>query len=207
MRRVFLVFEPFVVHGRLRFFAPEELNQLIFDTSVKARARTTPVTDPLPTPSNSRQQGLGYLIRLAHRAFQQTLADRLERHAITASQWTVLRALWDEDNYSQVDLARRIHVEKASLTPVLEALERRGLVRRRQSLNDRRVWNVELTKVGRQLRKGLLPYATQVNTLASEGLSKTEIDTFRHVLQKLIANLSRDAPDPEGGHSNQADLP
>jgi MarR family transcriptional regulator, organic hydroperoxide resistance regulator len=174
---------------------------------VKTRVRTPPLTSRFPTSSNSRQQGLGYLVRLAHRAFQQTLADRLEPHNITAAQWTILRALWDEDNYSQVDLARRIHVEKASLTPVLEALERTGLVRRRRSPYDRRVWNVQLTKMGRQLRKGLLPYAAQVNALASEGLSKTEVDTLKHLLQKLTNNLRRESIDPAGDLSNQTDPP
>lgn len=136
-----------------------------------------------------RQEGLGYLVRLAHRGFLRTLAARLAPHNITASQWTTLRALWDEDGYSQVDLAQRINVEKASLTSVLDALERRGLAQRLRSAEDRRVWNVQLTKAGRDLKKDLLPYAAEVNALASSGLSKAEVDEFRRILQKVISNL------------------
>ena len=101
-----------------------------------------------------------------------------------------MRALWDEDNFSQIELAKRIHVEKASLTSVLDALEKRGLARRLPDLRDRRARKVQLTKAGRDLKKELLPYAAQGNALATRGFSKTELVALKGFLQRIIINLN-----------------
>src|ERR1700694_1905313 len=73
---------------------------------------------------------VGYLARYAHRAFVKALADELAPHGLLTAQWSVLRILWDIEGLTQVELAERMRVEKASLTGVLEGMERRGLILR-----------------------------------------------------------------------------
>src|SRR2546423_6601881 len=73
-------------------------------------------------------QSVGYLARYAHRAFAKALAAELAPHGILGAQWSVLRVLWEQEGLSQVDLAERMRVEKASLTSVLDAMERRRLI-------------------------------------------------------------------------------
>lgn len=140
-------------------------------------------------PTSLQHKGMGYLVRQAHRSFLRVLADLLRSHDITPAQWTLLRALWQEDGYNQVELAQRIHVEKASLTSVLDSLQRRNLIERIRSTEDRRMWNVYLTAAGRRLRLELLPYAGKTDAIAAKGLSAEEVAEFRRLLLRVIVNL------------------
>lgn len=139
--------------------------------------------------SKHHRDGLGFLVRHVHRAFARVLAERLAPSGITPAQWTILRALWQEDGCSQVELAARVRVEKASLTHVLISLERRGLIVRERSEEDRRRWYVRLTDEGRALEPELLPHAAEIDAMATESLSPEQVATLKSLLAVLLKNL------------------
>lgn len=145
--------------------------------------------DASPVDAEFEHEPLGYLVRHAHRAFARVLSERLLEHDISSGQWTALRALWREDGYSQVELAQRIRVEKASLTALLESLEKKGLIRRERCEEDKRRWNVHLTKPGHALEAVLMPIAPEIEKLAIKGLTKDESATLRKLLVKVWNNL------------------
>jgi len=89
-------------------------------------------------PHALTDRSLSFLVRQAHRAFVATLADRLLPHGVSVAEWALLRRLWQEEGFTQVDLADRMRVRKASLTSVLASLEHKGLVRRTRRGADRR---------------------------------------------------------------------
>lgn len=132
---------------------------------------------------------VGYLARYAHRALVKALADELEPHGILTTQWSVLRILWDIEGLTQVELAERMRVEKASLTGVLDAMERRGLIIRERNTDDRRKINITLTAQGRRLKPQLLPHAAKINRKATRGMTEAETLELRRLLAKLIQNL------------------
>jgi DNA-binding MarR family transcriptional regulator len=134
-------------------------------------------------------QSVGYLTRYAHRAFAKALAGELAPHGILGAQWSVLRVLWEQEGLSQVDLAERMRVEKASLTSVLDAMERRKLIVRSRNSDDRRKVNISLTSHGRSLKAQLLPYGVSINRRATRGMSVEEIDQLRGLLARVIRNL------------------
>jgi DNA-binding MarR family transcriptional regulator len=134
---------------------------------------------------------LGYLARYAHRAFVKALAGEIEPHGILAAQWSVLRILWDIEGLTQVELAERMRVEKASLTGVVEGMERRGLILRVRNEDDRRKINITLTAQGRRLKSQLLPHAAKINRKATRGMTDAETSQLRGLLAKLIQNLER----------------
>ena len=136
-------------------------------------------------------QSVGYLARYAHRAFAKALAGELAPHGILGGQWSVLRVLWEQEGLSQVDLAERMRVEKASLTSVLDAMERRKLIVRTRNSDDRRKVNINLTSHGRGLKARLLPYGASINRRATRGMSATEADQLRGLLARVIRNLER----------------
>jgi len=138
---------------------------------------------------------IGYLIRYAHRALVRSLASGLKEHDISPAQWSALRELWKEDGYSQVELAQRIRVEKASLTSVLDSLESRGLIRRVRSGEDRRRSNVYLTEAGRASESLLIPSAIAANRQALAGIAEDKLAIFREVLVRLLRNLDPESLD------------
>jgi len=140
-------------------------------------------------PQLNLNQSVGYLARYAHRAFAKALAGELAPHDILGGQWSVLRVLWEQEGLSQVDLAERMRVEKASLTSLLDAMERRKLIVRSRNSADRRKVNINLTAYGRSLKAQLLPYGVSINRRATRGMSTAEVDQLRGLLARVIRNL------------------
>jgi DNA-binding MarR family transcriptional regulator len=135
------------------------------------------------------EQSLGYRIRYTYRAFVKALGDELGPHQVTTSQWSALRALWQQEGLSQVELAQRMMVEKASLTPVLKAMAAGGLIKRTRNSEDRRKVNIFLTVAGRRLKSDVLPVGGKINKRATRGLSAAEIQQLHALLTRIMVNL------------------
>jgi DNA-binding MarR family transcriptional regulator len=163
---------------------------------IMARANQTPATLPTgeggPAPA-AADPSLGYLIRYAHRAFVKALAQELEPHGISTGEWSALRVLWMREGSSQVELAERMRVEKASLTGVLNSLEAKGLIVRARNRDDRRKINLRLTPAGRRLEARLLACAHAINEKATQGLPPAQVGEVRSLLTAFIANLEQPA--------------
>jgi len=133
--------------------------------------------------------GLGMLLRDANAVFNRVLREELSQHGISFSQYQHLRQLWRADGLAQVELSRRIGIETASSTAVIDQLEKLGLIRRKRDAGDRRRIIVTLTPAGRALEKPLDNCAIAVNLRARDGLSKAEVAGLFDAVGKIIANL------------------
>jgi DNA-binding MarR family transcriptional regulator len=144
-----------------------------------------------------RRESLGYLTRYSHRALVKVLSQKLDRHRLLAAQWSVLRVLWRQEGLTQrltqrltqVELADAMRVEKASLTGLLNGMERAGLISRRRNPDDRRKINIRLTARGRRLEREVLPYAAEIDRQATRGLTAAETETLKALLARIITNL------------------
>ena len=135
------------------------------------------------------QQSLGYQVRYAYRTFVKVLADELGPHRVTTGQWAALRVLWQHEGLSQVELAQRMMVEKASLTAVLKAMEAEGLITRTRNADDRRKVNIFLTASGRRLKTKILPLVGKINRRATRRFSDAEVHQLRALLARMMINL------------------
>ena len=70
---------------------------------------------------------------------------------LTVTQAYILRALYFHDGQRPMDLAHGIGREATAFTPVLDALERAGLIQRHPNTEDRRSIRIDLTIKGRTL--------------------------------------------------------
>ncbi len=140
-------------------------------------------------PYGLTDRSLSFLVRRAHRAFVARLADRLVPHRVSAAEWAVLRRLWQQEGFTQVALADRMRVRKASLTSVLASLEHKGFLRRIRRGEDRRKYHLFLTKRGRDLKEELLPIGVAINRKAVAGIDPGDAGLVVHLLEKVITNL------------------
>ncbi len=129
------------------------------------------------------------LISVAARLFARTLQTRLASHGVSAGQWPLLLYLWEQDGLSQKQLSRRVQIEEPTTTRTLGRMERDGLVFRKRDEKDRRRINVFLTMRGKELREELLPFAQEVNTLATHGLSDQDKTKINSLLTYIISRL------------------
>jgi DNA-binding MarR family transcriptional regulator len=157
------------------------------------------------TPARPPKTGIGMLLRDADSAFNRYLTAQLAVHGVTFGQFQHLRNLWVEDGLTQAELSRRIGIEMASSTAILDSLEAGKLITRVRNAADRRKINVFLTPAGAALEKALMTCATDANKRASKGLSKAEVAHLFTLAGRIIENFK--TLRAAGASSVKADLP
>lgn len=135
------------------------------------------------------EDSTSHLLSVAARLFTRTLQVRLTSHGVSTGQWPLLLYLWEKDGLSQKQLSRRVQIEEPTTTRTLDRMERDGLVFRQRDENDRRRIKVFLTPHGRQLREELIPFAQEVNALATHGLSDQDKTKINYLLSYIISRL------------------
>ena len=125
--------------------------------------------------------------------FAKALRARLQSHKLTPGQWFFLRALWEEEGLSQRELSRRVGTTEPTTVSALRLLERNGLIRRQRNENDRRTINIFLTEAAQKLKREVLPYALEVNAVATKGLSKDELSELHRMLGTIRDNLAAES--------------
>lgn len=160
--------------------------------------------------SNPPPIGIGKLLRRSHLAFSKIFRDRLKEYGVNFSEFIHLERLWYDDGLNQTELSRRVGIETASSTSVLDALEKRGYIRRERDARDRRNVRVFLEPAGREFEAKLLECAAQINAIAREGLSKSDIATFFRITSAIAGNLeahNRGTTDTHGRSAANAGTP
>lgn len=87
----------------------------------------------------------------ASRLLTQAYRPFLAPLGITYPQYLVLMVLWEQDNQMVSDITHRLMLDTNTVTPLLQRMERDGLVVRTKGNVDGRQRMVSLTKKGRQL--------------------------------------------------------
>jgi len=81
-----------------------------------------------------------------------------ERWKLSPSQFNVLNLLHSTpDGLSQTELGRQLIMHRSNLTGLVDRLEKRGLVQRKEVAADRRAYRVVLTETGNRLMDEILP--------------------------------------------------
>ena len=103
---------------------------------------------------NERPDLGAMVMRLGRRllAMEQPI---LERHGVTMWAYVVLNALRDGPARAQASLAAAINADKTRLIPILDDLQKRGLIEREPDPSDRRVRLLGLTPEGRRLQQAV----------------------------------------------------
>ncbi|WP_034483450.1 MarR family winged helix-turn-helix transcriptional regulator [Actinomadura oligospora] len=91
---------------------------------------------------------LGYLLKHVQARLTEESARALEPFGITGRELAVLAVLGESRPISQLEGAGRLGVDRTTMVGLVDRLERRGLVERRRSEQDRRKNVVALTGDG-----------------------------------------------------------
>ena len=89
----------------------------------------------------------------ASRLNTQAYTPILTALGITYPQYLVLMVLWEKDNQPVNDIAHRLLLETNTITPLLQRMEKLGIVSRKKGEQDKRQQIVSLTKKGKQLEE------------------------------------------------------
>lgn len=139
----------------------------------------------------SLDNSVGFLINKAAKSFKSELHKRFRENGfkLTPEHWAVLNRLWEHDGLQQSEIAELTFKDKATVTRIIDVMERNGLIRRLRHEEDRRSYRIMLTNEGRQLKERLIPFAIGVNQMAIGNLSDQEQETLRKLLRKIDNNF------------------
>lgn len=167
-------------------------------------SRVFPALDPSAT------EVFLHLLRCGDEAFRVVEAH-LAQHDITQGRFGVLMALWGNCQRSgcqtpltPAELAERTGVTRATITGLVDTLERAGLVTRTPHPEDRRMMSVGLTRRGEKLLARIMPEHFRRMAWLMEPLSENDRRVFVRLLTKV---LTRAAEEPASGAAPAARPP
>ena len=128
-------------------------------------------------------------------AIDRDCAALLAPHGLSEGRFVLLFLLdAAPDGLAPNMLAQRAGVTRATVTGLLDGLEREGLVARHAEASDRRALRIRLTRKGQQIAQQVFAQHSHWIAGLYGGLSASERQQLATLLDKVAANLERPAP-------------
>ncbi|MDQ0771643.1 DNA-binding MarR family transcriptional regulator [Streptomyces aurantiacus] len=145
---------------------------------------TNEQTDP------QQHESAGAWAKKYHMASRLVMESVLRPYDLGPTQWYVLHQLAHAGPTPQRDLVRLLHVERATLTGVVAALVRKGLVEQTPDSTDQRQKVLTMTPAGAALWRKLPDPIALILKTAFDGVPQTDIDTTTRVLRTATGRLT-----------------
>ena len=128
---------------------------------------------------------LPMLLSRALDGIMPTYRSLFQAHDLTDQQWRVLRALWEQKHLTSAQISQITLLPTPSLVGILDRLEKKGLIGRLRSVEDRRHVHIIPTQAGRGLQERMLPKVEQIHDLLMQRVTPEEWDELNRILNKM----------------------
>jgi DNA-binding MarR family transcriptional regulator len=154
-----------------------------------------------PAAARLRVPGVAFLLsQLGYHSSRRWKA-RLAPLGLDPRHVMVLRRLAGDEGRSQQALGDALQIPPSRMVALVDALEQRGLLRRRPSPSDRRVRTLHLTKEGRRLLSRVMEISLEHEQELCSGLQPANREQLLTLLNRLAAEQGL----AEGIHPGAAD--
>ena len=145
--------------------------------------------------NTENHQSVGAWAKRYHLAARSVLDATLRPHDLGSTHWYVLWHLVHDGSLAQRDLLVRLQVEKPTLSGVISALVRKGLVEQATDPVDQRQKLLSITPAGRALWDALPDPIDLILKTAFDGVSEADLATVVRVLsagtERLLSLLNK----------------
>jgi DNA-binding MarR family transcriptional regulator len=114
---------------------------------------------------------------------------KLGEFDVTVDQWLVIKNLSEHEVLSQTELAQLVFKDHPTLTRIIDILCKKGYVERIPHPNDRRSFQLLLTKEGTDKVAELRPQIVAIREKAWENLDEKDFHEFKRILNTIYENL------------------
>jgi MarR family transcriptional regulator, organic hydroperoxide resistance regulator len=142
----------------------------------------------------SLENALPYLLNRTGVRIGDAFSNELEKFNITLPMWRVLASLLHEDGQRMTQLAEHTSIDVSTLSRLVANIEKKGLLNRTPSEEDRRSVTVHLTKAGRNTAVQVAPLADLYERIALANISADEAVMLKRLLRQIYANISSLGP-------------
>ena len=125
-------------------------------------------------PDQARALKLWVVLARAHNAVESHLLADVARHGLTLTEFAILEVLYHKGPLLLGEVQRRILVSSGGVTYLVDRLEKKGLVERRECAGDRRARYAALTEAGEALIREIFPQHARCIERVLSGLDAEE---------------------------------
>lgn len=136
-------------------------------------------------PQHTLGLSLANICRLHHARIHMLL----ESVGLYRGQPPLLFALWHQDGQTHSELAERLHVTPATITRMIQRMEKTGFLERQRDEEDQRVSRVFLTPSGRDIRTRVDQIFAQFEAETFNAFNDDELAALCDFLQRIRNNL------------------
>ena len=140
----------------------------------------------MKNPSQQLDDEMSFKLYMLNRLIQQEYQVFLAPLHLTYPQYLVMKILMEGDGIPVNMITSRLMLESNTVTPILQRLEKQGLIKRGYSCNDQRQRIITLTDQGKDMRQEIV----DVSSLVAESLREkdTSCETA-HRLENMLGEL------------------
>lgn len=147
--------------------------------------------EQLPEDLLELDQQVCFALAVASRSVIAAYRPILEPLGLTHPQYLVMLALWGESPLRFREVADRLRLDPATLSPLVKRLEQSGLIERQPIEGDDRTFSLAPTEAGRALRERALAVPQAV--IDRLGMPVERLVALRDELNAVIASVEREA--------------
>lgn len=152
---------------------------------MNTRDETQAATPELRDPETTLALRVWIALARAHNAVAQLAAADVARHGLTTAEFAVVEVLYHKGPMLLNEVQRRILVSSGGITYLVDRLEKRGLVERRDCPGDRRARLAALTPEGQALVASIFPEHAEMIRGALATLGEEEKETAIRLLRTI----------------------
>jgi MarR family transcriptional regulator, transcriptional regulator for hemolysin len=136
------------------------------------------------------ENSIGFIVNRAARSFVKALDLELhEKVGVTVGQWKVIVMLVKQNGLTQKETADKLGLESPTLIPIIDKMEKEGLIMRKVDPSDRRNNRIYRTEKADALWDRMMECASKVRQVAIKDIPEEDINVMRTVLNKIWHNL------------------
>ena len=129
---------------------------------------------------------MSFKLYMLNRLIQQEYQVFLAPLHLTYPQYLVMKILMEGDGIPVNMITSRLMLESNTVTPILQRLEKQGLIKRGYSCNDQRQRIITLTDQGKDMRQEIV----DVSSLVAESLREKDTSCqTAHRLENMLGEL------------------
>ena len=135
---------------------------------------------------------VGKYVHMLSRQLKMKLDGAIAKYGITGTQAGIIRFIYDKSKSKDIfakDIEEEFEIKGASVTGILQLMERKELIVRVPVDKDARFKKLVLTKKALKLREGIEVDFNEVEKNMKNGINNDEIKVFLSLIKKMLNNL------------------
>jgi len=127
-----------------------------------------------------------FLIAKVYQKAHSNFKKQLQQYDLTPMRHLVLEALWNEEGLTAGEIARRLALDNATLSGVIDRMAKTGWIVKQADPGDKRAMQIFLTSKAKKMKSSILDEQRKANEESLSPLSEEEKVFLKRLLKDLL---------------------